>query len=196
MHKPNAPSKLFINTNMPYALCSDISCNIDIKNPKNAICHCPVYGVGKQELAWQKASVGAYNYQESTLKINQNKQVGIIRSNFSLANRSSEASFKNVTCQFNKPAAWANCFGSRCSVNYQQKNGIVSKTARCVCPILRTNSFVSLGPKSKSECQLPKNKLWSAATKTQAKNYINVIKITYNHFYPNSPYSTNTKDIH
>ena len=53
------------------------------------------------------------------------------------------------------------------------------KTASCQCPVVKSKSFVSVGPEFKSDCQLPAGQIWSAATKTQDENNSSIMSDFY-----------------
>ena len=160
---PAATSNLYAQTNLPYALCSKALCTIDETTGK-AICVCPIYGL-KEDKNWQKASVGPKNFQ-NTLPTAKNGKLETVVSNYSMANIENRQNVPQTTCRFKNPTRWANCFGVRCRVKYN--NG--KPEAVCACPMVKTKKFVSIGPKGKSECQKAPNQVWSAATKNQGKN--------------------------
>ncbi len=127
---PKATSKLYAETNLPYALCSKALCTINPKNPRKATCVCPIYGL-KENKAWQKASVGPKNLQNTqpTLK---NGNLETVVSNYSMANIKDRKNIPQTTCRFKNPAPWANCIGVRCRVKYIMGTPM----AVCACPII------------------------------------------------------------
>ena len=160
---PEATSNLYGETSLPYALCSKALCTIDETTGK-ATCVCPIYGL-KGDKNWQKASVGPKDLKDTQPTV-KNGRLETVVSNYSMANIKDRQNVPQTTCRFKKPTRWANCFGVRCKVTYN--NG--KPKAICECPMVKTKEFVSIGPKGKSECQKAPNQVWSAATKNQGQN--------------------------
>ncbi|MBT4855966.1 hypothetical protein HOM50_00140 [bacterium] len=173
-YQKNGSSKLYAMDNVPYALCSKALCTIDPNNPKMSICICPIYGL-KTDPAWQRISVGPKSLKQTQPTYSQNGQLKTVVSNYSIANTTPDVkhdlSAPATACLFKTKTPWANCFGIRCKVQYQADG---SPQAICQCPLVKSSTFVSVGPKNTSECQQPSDKAWSAASTGQGpdNNYI------------------------
>lgn len=185
INDPEEESELYAMSNMPYALCSSAVCIVDEDKPGLAKCICHVYGYQNKHSKWQAASVGPYTYAQSK-PAKRKHELYSVTSNFSFANLADKSQMQSRTCRFKEPTEWANCFGARCRVK-QIKDG--HYIADCRCPVVKTNTFISMGPKNQKQCRLPKKHIWSAATEQQGKNDFAVIMDTYKHFYPGSPMS-------
>lgn len=171
--------KLYAMSKMPYALCSKAKCMVSSTDVHTAICYCPVFGFTED---WQGVSVGPHDYQISQPVKKNEKWVSVV-SNFSFAN--SESKLKQPeTCQFAHETAWANCFGVRCQIHSTGNNGDMMAT--CQCPIIKTKSFISMGPENPGQCGLLGNEVWSAATATTGANNNDVMQDMYKHYYPES----------
>ncbi len=82
-----------------------------------------------------------------------------------------------TTCSFDEETHWANCFGVRCNVLF---NNTTSKfEAVCQCPLVKREKFISIGPKNKGNCSKGSDKVWSAATGQQGTNNNYIIKELY-----------------
>lgn len=167
-----AMSKLYLNTNMPYALCASAKCTISKKDPNKAHCQCLVYGLQSENDSWQNASVGPLPY-DAAKPIRSNNKISVLTSTYSMANVVNFSQGNVTACTSSNKIAWANCFGAKCQINQY------GTSALCECPVVSTTSFVSVGPKSVAECNLPSGQVWSAATITQNAN---------NHFIMRSYY--------
>jgi len=174
MKNPSTIIKLYATSSMPYALCSKAKCAIDKKNPKMATCLCHAYTTG-----WQSASVGPKPFKESKPTI-KNNTITHVTSNFSFANTTPKQKASQTACSYSKPMPWANCYGARCKV--KEIKGVLR--AFCQCPIVKTKSFVSIGPKSKKQCHLKSALIWSAATPSQGSNDMSIMKTMYSTYYP------------
>ena len=160
---PKALSNLYGQTNLPYALCSKALCTIN-KSTGKATCVCPIYGL-ERDKSWQRASVGPKNFENTAPTVHAGRLATVV-SNYSMANIRNRNNIPQTTCRFKKPTPWANCFGVRCTVRYN--NG--KPEAVCSCPLVQTKKLVSIGPKGKNQCEKGPNQAWSAATNDQGKN--------------------------
>ncbi len=160
---PKALSNLYGQNNLPYALCSKALCTIN-KGTGKATCVCPIYGL-ERDKKWQRASVGPKNFENTAPTVHAGRLATVV-SNFSMANIKNRNNIPQTTCSFKKPTPWANCFGVRCTVRYN--NG--KPEAICSCPLVTTKKLVSIGPKGKNQCDKGPSQAWSAASKDQGKN--------------------------
>ena len=173
-YQKSGSSNLYAMDNVPYALCSKALCTIDPNNPDMSTCTCPIYGL-KNDPAWQKISVGPKDLKATQPTYSQSGKLKTVVSNYSIANTTPavkhDLSAPATSCLFKCKTPWANCFGIRCKVKYQADG---SPQAICQCPLVKSNTFVSVGPKNTSECEQPSNKAWSAASTGQGpdNNYI------------------------
>ena len=183
INNSNKTSRLYVNTDMLYASCAHVLCNINPKKTSSATCICPVIGANEETQAWKKLSVGPIFFE-----INHEKYYGEklkqVAANFSLADRQQPSTLKGTHCQFDQPIPWAYCFGRQCQVYYQSKNNKTVPMAKCNCKIIKTNSFVIAGSDDPNECKTPPDKVWSAATEKQTKNMADVILDSYKRFHP------------
>lgn len=184
INDPQEKTKLYAMSSMPYALCSSAICLIDKKNPGLAKCRCHVFGLSDGEASWRHASVGPYDFSESK-EARKDDQTESVTSNFSFANYNHASEIKSRECKFKQARSWANCFGVRCRI---VNNTNSNKThADCNCPIVKTESFISMGPKTANQCTLPSGRVWSAATKDQGNNDFAVMQDMYQKYYPSAP---------
>ena len=174
---PTKKASLYAMSNLPHALCSKALCTVDPNNPDKATCVCPIYGL-QGDHKWQKASVGPHNIKETHPTTSKSGKLEAVTSNYSMANVKSHKKAQ-ITCDFEKPTPWANCFGVRCRVEYNKKG---LPHAICECPIVKTKKFVSIGPKNKDQCVTETDKIWSAAMSNQGPNNNFIMNAMYKKF--------------
>jgi hypothetical protein len=170
---PKAVSELYLNTNMPYALCASSKCNVNQKDPSMAQCPCPIYGLSSESDSWQSASVGPSAYDAEKPKLVGNKISELTSAYSSAALVDFNESNYATTCTSSSKTAWANCYGAKCRVT---NNGT---KALCDCPLVSTTTFVSVGPKNVAQCNLPQGQVWSSATVKQDANNTFIIRQYY-----------------
>ena len=183
INHPNKTSRLYVNTDMLYASCSHVLCNINPNKASTATCICPLVGTDEEMPAWQKLSVGPLFFEINHPKYN-GKTLEKIAANFSLADTQKPTEFKNTTCKFDQPTPWAYCFGRQCQVYYPSEKAGTLPMAKCNCKVIKTNAFVIEGSWNSDDCKTPTNKVWSAATEKQAENLLNVMLDSYKRFHP------------
>lgn len=163
---------LYAQTAMPYALCSKALCMPVAHNSKVVHCTCPVYDSG-----WQGVSVGPKSFAQSKPTY-AGKMLTSVTSNFSMANLKSTKT-KPVTCHSKRESPWANCFGIRCEVTYKDGKPL----AHCTCPVAKSKQFISVGPKSRSQCRQKHGKIWSAALQSQSQSNGVIIPQMYQKYF-------------
>ncbi len=170
---PQKTSKLYAQTNLPYALCSRASCKAKGNNPKKVTCKCPIYGL-QGDKSWQKSSVGPKNYRNTKPSQSNGKLTSVV-SNYSMANIKDRRNVPQTSCRFRNPAPWANCYGVKCDVKYKYGR----PHAVCKCPVVKTKKFVSIGPRNRIQCYQGTHRIWSAATGKQGSNNNDIMTRTY-----------------
>lgn len=177
----NKTGKVYVTTNMPYALCSKSLCRVASEKARFANCACIIFGSKKR--SWRNASLGPKPFNQSK-PLTQNKKLMAVTSNFSLGNIFKDEKPTKTVCKSNKAMPWADCFGVRCKIQYRKIFGAEIPFAVCRCPISRTKVFSSLGVTNVSKCKPPKGRVWSAATNQQRKNNVAIMRDIYKKFYP------------
>jgi len=149
MDKPGETDlvKLYGFNNMPYALCSKSECTIDKKNPKKAICNCPIVD-RKDDIG--SISLGMNTRKKSLPRYDRKGNMVKITSTFSAINifdiKKKLKKLDDITvCKFDQEQSYTDCFAVVCDVD--RENAL---NAICRCPIKKDKSFVVGGHKCNS----------------------------------------------
>jgi len=165
--------KLYGYNNMTYALCSKSECAIDKKNPKKAICNCPI--VNTQDNI-SSVSLGLNKRKKSLPKYDANGNMVKVTSTFSMMNvfdfKNQLKTLEDITvCKFKQQHSYTDCFAVICDVDKQN-----TLNAVCHCPIKRNKSFVSVAGK----CNTSPDKVYCGVDTTQYQ--LEGISTLYRHF--------------
>lgn len=168
---------------MPYALCSQARCQLSA-NKKTAKCRCDLI---TEQSGWKSFSLSPVPYQMAVPTFDDAKRLRSVQSNYSMANLDDFKNPANQTCQYKKPAYWANCYGVRCAITEVQANNQDRKQVFCTCPVMKSKQFM-IGVRSNTACRISTTKVWSATLGDGMKAYgANPALILYKELFPNSP---------
>jgi|GEM_PF-1497926 len=175
MEKPGDTDyvKLYGFNNMPYALCSKSECTIDKRNPKKAICNCPI--VDRRDVIGS-ISLGMNTRKKSLPKYDGKGNMVKITSTFSAINifdiKKKLKKLDDITvCNYDQEHSYTDCFAVVCDVD--RENAL---NAICRCPIKRNKSFVVGGHK----CNTSPDKVFCGVDTSQYQ--LEGISILYKHF--------------
>ena len=142
------------------------------KSSTQASCTCEIYN----SKDWTSLSLSPTPYVKAKPIYNLKKQLINVQSNYSLANTDNGVHDKMRSCHYSTPHPWANCFGARCHVTWDN-------TATCLCSVHRNKNFI-IGPGTSRKCDAGKLHIWSGILSSRSTNNTQLIHALYQKFYP------------